>query len=54
MHISHDSPVCSCAGINCVTLQIDCIFVGHGNAVNDVKTHTVDDHLVLSASKDER
>jgi hypothetical protein len=37
-----------------VTLKIDCIFVGHGSAINEVKTHTVDDGLVLSASKDER
>ena len=28
--------------------------MGHGSAINEVKTHTVDDGLVLSASKDER
>jgi hypothetical protein len=46
--------ILSYVGINCVTLKIDCIFVGHGSAINEVKTHTVDDGLVLSASKDER
>jgi hypothetical protein len=41
-------------GINCNSLTIDCILAGHGNAVNEVKTHSVDDYLILSASKDER
>ena len=44
----------SLAGINCNSLTIDCILAGHGNAVNEVKTHSVDDCLILSASKDER
>ena len=55
-----DTPLLIVAGlrgiikvINCVTFEICALLVGHGNAVNDVKAHPVDNSLILSASKDE-
>ena len=40
-------------GINCCTHEVEVILTGHGNAVNELRTHPVDDGLMLSASKDE-
>ena len=39
--------------INCLTFEIEAILVGHGNAVNDIKMHPLNDSIVFSASKDE-
>ena len=40
-------------GINCQSHEIEVILQGHGNAINDLRIHPVDDGLLLSASKDE-
>ncbi len=39
--------------INCRTFELEVILVGHGNSVNDLRIHPVDENLVFSASKDE-
>lgn len=39
--------------INCLTYEIDGILVGHGNAINDLRVHPIQNSLVFSASKDE-
>lgn len=40
-------------GINCVNHELEIILIGHGNSINDLRIHPVDDGLLLSASKDE-
>ena len=39
--------------INCTTLGLHRVLVGHGNSINAFAFHPVDDNLLLSASKDE-
>ena len=39
--------------VNCVSFEVDSVLLGHGNAVNDIRTHPVNDQLVFSASKDD-
>ena len=39
--------------INCATLSLHRVLVGHGNSVNDFAFHPIDANLLLSASKDE-
>lgn len=36
-----------------MTFELEVILLGHGNAINDLRAHPVDDGLVLSSSKDE-
>eukprot|EP01041_Mallomonas_annulata_P012698 gene12698-26752_t len=40
-------------GINCINHSLDALLIGHGNSVNDIKVHPVDDNLCFTASKDE-
>eukprot|EP00607_Mallomonas_marina_P009988 CAMPEP_0182419830 /NCGR_PEP_ID=MMETSP1167-20130531/4188_1 /TAXON_ID=2988 /ORGANISM="Mallomonas Sp, Strain CCMP3275" /LENGTH=351 /DNA_ID=CAMNT_0024594941 /DNA_START=174 /DNA_END=1229 /DNA_ORIENTATION=- len=40
-------------GFNCITFTLDALLTGHGNSVNDIKMHTVDDSLCFTASQDE-
>jgi len=35
------------------SLNLYSVLLGHGNAINDLRTHPYDDKLILSASKDE-
>jgi len=37
----------------CSPFELSCLLLGHGDSVYDLRTHPVDDGLVLSASKDE-
>lgn len=39
--------------INCLTFELEVALLGHGNAVNDVRLHPLNDSIVFSASKDE-
>lgn len=39
--------------INVSRNEMECCFIGHGNAVNDIRVHPVNQDLVLTASKDE-
>jgi polycomb protein EED len=39
--------------INCSTFELESFLLGHGNAINDLKLHPVDENLIFSASKDE-
>jgi polycomb protein EED len=39
--------------INCTTFVLEGALLGHGNCVNDLRTHPVNDELILSASKDD-
>lgn len=39
--------------LNTIDLSVEVAFVGHGNEVLDVTTHTVDDNIIFSSSKDE-
>ena len=39
--------------INCLTFELEVTLLGHGDAVNDLRIHPVDDGIVFSASKDE-
>lgn len=55
-----DSPLLCIAGtrgiakiVDCADGRLDCALVGHGNAINDCCFHSVDDSLLLTASKDE-
>ena len=40
-------------GANCITNNVDVLLRGHGNSINDMKVHPIDDRLLFSASKDE-
>uniref|UniRef100_A0A7S2SUZ6 Polycomb protein EED n=1 Tax=Rhizochromulina marina TaxID=1034831 RepID=A0A7S2SUZ6_9STRA len=54
------TPILSVAGLRGLIKVVDCVsgrllttLVGHGNAVNELKTHPVSPSLLFSASKDE-
>jgi polycomb protein EED len=38
--------------VNIVSNLVECCLIGHGNAVNEIKVHPVDQNLLLSGSKD--
>lgn len=37
---------------NCIDYKMESVLIGHGNSINEIKVHPIEDYLLFSASKD--